>query len=113
MALGVLDKILMWSLKSALRQFLDFQTSNWQRVNALVTGHAVDDPIWWGCPTVKLHYKFDAEGRELKGCDVIPFWGLLQARTYAESFPHHLPRTIRVNPKNAHETRFFEQDQKG
>jgi hypothetical protein len=111
MALGVLDKIVMYFLKESRRMFYDFQSSKWQRVNAFVTGHLVHDPIWWGCPTVKLQYKFAAEGHSVDGWDVIPFLGLPQARTYAESFPKNLPRTIRVNPKNVHETHFFEQDQ--
>jgi hypothetical protein len=111
MALGVLDKILMCSFKSTLRLFYYFESSKWERVKALVTGHLVNDPIWWGCPTVKLHYRFDSEGHPIKGWDVIPFLGLPQARTYAESFPHNLPRIIRVNPKNPQETHFFERDQ--
>jgi hypothetical protein len=110
-ASGVLDKILMCSFKSVLRLSYDFESSKWDRVTALVTGHIVNDPIWWGCPTVKLFYRFDAEGRSIKGWDVIPFLGLPQARTYAESFSHNLPRIIRVNPKNPEETHFFEQDQ--
>lgn len=113
MALGVLDKILMYSFKSTLRLIYDFETSKWTRVNAVVTGHIVHDPIWWGCPTVKLHYKFNSEGRSIKGSDAIPFLGLLQAKTYAESFPHNLQRIIRVNPKNHEETHFFERDQDG
>ena len=100
MALGVLDKLLTYSFKSALRVLHYFGSSKWEHAKALVTGHVVIDPIWWGCPSVKLHYRFDSEGRSIKGWDVIPFPGLPQAKTYAESFPHNLPRIIRVNPKN-------------
>ena len=113
MAMGVLDTILACSFKSALRVFRYFESSKWERVNALVTGHIVHDPIWWGCPTVKLHYSFYAAGRTTKGWDVIPFLWLPEARTYAESFPHNLPRIIRVNPKNPQETQYFERDQTG
>ena len=113
MASGNLDKILVCSFKSALRVLRYFESSKWERVNASVTGHIVNDPIWWGCPTVKLHYRFYAEGHSIKGWDVIPFMWLTEARTYAESFTHNLPRIIRVNPKNAQETHFFERDQKG
>jgi hypothetical protein len=60
---------------------------------------------------VKGDYKFDYDGRSIKGGDVIPLSGVPQAKTYAESFTHNMPRIIRVNPKNPHETRFFEQDQ--
>jgi hypothetical protein len=112
-ASGNLDKILACSCKNALRLFRYFESSKWGRVNALVTGHIVNDPIWWGCPTVKLHYKFYAEGRSIKGWDVIPFVFLPDARAYAESFTHNLPKIIRVNPKNPQETHFFERDQKG
>lgn len=111
MALGVLDKLLTYSFKGALRVFHYFESSKWERAKALVTGHIVLDPIWWGCPSVKLHYKFDYDGSSTKGWDVIPFPGLPQAKTYAESFPHNLPRIIRVNPENPQETHFFERDQ--
>lgn len=112
MAVGVLDKLLTYSFKSILRVFYDSNSSKWKREKALVTGHVVLDPIWWGCPSVRLHYKFDVEGRPIKGFDVIPFLGLPQAKTYAESFSHNLPRIIRVNPKDPQETHFFESDQK-
>jgi hypothetical protein len=112
MAWGDLDTILVCSFKSALRVLRYFQTSKWERVNASVTGKIVNDPIW-GCPAVKLHYRFYAQGHSIKGSDVIPFVWLPEARTYAESFTHNLPRIIRVNPRNAQETHFFERDQKG
>jgi hypothetical protein len=70
------------------------------------------DPLF-GCPSVKLFYKFDFEGHSTKGSDVIPFSDVLRAKAYAERFPHNLPRTVRVNPENPQETRFFEWDQKG
>jgi len=112
MAWGDLDKILVCSFKNAVRVFRYFESSKWERVKASVTGQIVQDPIWWGCPTVKLHYRFYTEGHSIKGWDVIPFLWLPDARTYAESFSRNLPRIIRVNPKNAQETHFFERDQK-
>ena|ERR1035437_3163976 len=112
MALGVLDKLLTYSFKSALRVFHYFESYKWERARALVTGQVVLYPIW-GCSSVKLHYRFDSEGRSIKGWDVIPFPALPQAKTYADSFSHNLPRIVRVNPKNSQETHFFELDQKG
>jgi hypothetical protein len=78
----------------------------------LGTGHIVLDPFL-GCPSVKLHYKFDSNGRSIKGWDVIPALSLLPAKSYAENFPHNHPGTIRVNLQNPQNTRFFELDQKG
>lgn len=110
-ALGVLDIVLTYPFKSAVRVFHYFQSSKWERTRALVTGGIVLDPFL-GCPSVKLHYKFDSNGRSTKSWDVIPFTHRLPARAYAESFPHNHPVTIRVNPKNPQKTRFFEHDQK-
>lgn len=110
MALGVLDKLLTYSFKSALRMLYYFESSKWERARALITGQVVLYPIW-GCSSVELHYRFDSEGRSIRGWDVIPFPALQQAKTYAESFSHNLPRIIRVNPKNPQETHFFERDQ--
>jgi hypothetical protein len=110
MALGVLDKLLTYSFKSALRVVHYFESSKWERTEAQVTSQVVLYPIW-GCSSVKLHYRFDSKGRLIKGWDVIPFPALPQAKYYAESFSHNLPRIVRVNPKNPQETHFFERDQ--
>jgi len=111
-ALGSPDRVLMYLIKSAVRAFLYFISSNWERTRALVTGHIVLDPFL-GCPSVKLHYKFDSNGGSIKGWDVIPALSPLPAKSYAENFLHNHPVTIRVNPKNPQNTRFFELDQKG
>jgi hypothetical protein len=61
MALGVLDKLLTYSFKSALRLLYYLESSKWDRATALITGQVVLYPIW-GCSSVKLHYSFDSEG---------------------------------------------------
>jgi hypothetical protein len=109
-ALGSPDRILMWVIKNAVRAFHYVKSSDWERKRALVTGHNVLDPFI-GCPSVKLWYTFDVQGQPIKSSDVVPFTGALHAKAYAESFPHNLPRIVRVNPKNPQETRFFERDQ--
>jgi hypothetical protein len=106
----MLDTLLTFSVKSALRVFCYYKSSNWEQTTARVTGQMVLDPIF-GCPSVKLHYKFDYAGRSTKGSDLIPFPGTPQAKMYATSFTHNMMRIIRVNPKNPQETRFFEHDQ--
>ena len=104
----------LWTflVKSAIRMFYYFQSTNWKRTTAFVTGQVVLDSIW-GCPSVKLHYRFDSNGHPTKGWDVIPALSQPEARNYAESFSHNLPKIVRVNPKNPQETHFFERDQKG
>jgi hypothetical protein len=62
MALGVLDKLLTYSFKGALRVVHYFESYRWERARALITGQVALFPIW-GCSSVKLHYRFDSEGR--------------------------------------------------
>jgi hypothetical protein len=110
MALGSPDIALMFLIKSAVRVFHYFTSSNWERTKAVVTGHIVQDPFL-GCPSLKLFYKYDSNGGPAKGWDLIPFQSRPHAKYYAESFSHNMPRIIRVNPQNPQETRFFERDQ--
>lgn len=109
---GRADRILTYVVKCAVRVFRYYKTSSWEQATAVVTGQIVQDPLW-GCPSVKLHYKFDYDGNSIKGWDEIPLLGLWDAKTYADSLTHNMPRTIRVNPRNPRETRFFERDQGG
>jgi hypothetical protein len=110
MFFGTLDEVLTYLFKSALRAYRYYKSSSWEQTTAQVTGQIVLLPIW-GCASVKLHYKFDLDGHLIKSWDVIPFRFRLDAKSYAESFTHNMPRIIRVNPRNPQETRFFERDQ--
>jgi len=112
MFFGSLDEVLTYLFKSTLRGYRHYKSSSWERTTAQVTGQIVLLPIW-GCASVKLHYKFDFDGHSIKSWDLIPFRFRSDAKSYAESSPHNLPRTIRVNPKDPQETLFFEFDQQG
>jgi hypothetical protein len=106
----VLDIFLVYVFKCTIRVFYFFESLGWKRTVAKVTGRAVLNP-GWGCSSVRLHYRFDSNGHSIKSQDEIPFCMLWHSKTYAESFTHNLPRTIRVKPKNPQNTRFFEWDQ--
>jgi hypothetical protein len=108
----MLSQLLPYLFRIALRVSYYFKTSKWERTTAFVTGQIVVDTAW-GFPSVKLHYRFDSNGSFTKGWDVLPFHLGINAKAYAKSIPHNQPVTIRVNPKNSQETRFFERDQKG
>jgi hypothetical protein len=110
MYLGVLDKLLTYSIKSLIRAFRRQQSVKWERTRALVTGAIVVNPLW-GCSSVRLHYKYDLDGQSTKGSDIVPFLALWKAREYADSFPHNLPRVVRVDPNDTRNTRYFDIDQ--
>jgi hypothetical protein len=106
----VLDIILVYLFKSAVRVFHFFQSYRWERSRASFTDWAVVDP-GWGCPSVKVQYNFASGERSANGSDELPFYLRWHARTYAESLSRELRPIIRVNPNNARETHFFERDQ--
>jgi hypothetical protein len=99
------------TIRNVLRIFFYFESSNWDRVTALVTGCAIDESFWY--TAAHLHYKFEYLGSVMKGSDVHSFIGKYSAQDWAATFPHNFPVVIRVNPKNSQQTRFFEADQKG
>jgi hypothetical protein len=105
----VLDIILVYLFKSAVRVFHFFKSFRWERSKASFTDWSVVDPFW-GCPSVRLHYKFVSSGGSVKGSDEIPFYMRWHAKTYAASLSRDLHPIIRVNPKNAQDTHFFETD---
>jgi hypothetical protein len=110
MLFGTLDELLTYLIKSALRFYHYYKSSDWQQTKAHVTDQVALLPIW-GCASVKLHYKFELNRDLIESSDVIPFRFRLDAKTYAENFTRNVARVIRVNPGNPQETRFFRRDQ--
>jgi len=102
---------LLFFFRSIIRVFDYLKTSRWERTTASITDKTVLDPFW-GCASVELRYRYDSSLGPAEGLDRIPFQGRSFAAYYADSFTHNMPRTIRVNPENPKETRFFERDQK-
>jgi len=106
------ELLLTYSFKTLVRLFLYLTSLSWIRVAAFVTGQIAYEPLL-GCSSVKLYYKFERNGKWIKGSDIIPQLTLPEAKEYAASFTHNSPRTIRVNPNNPEVTRYFERDQGG
>jgi len=104
----VIDIFLVFLFKCVVRSVHFFGSSDWKRSTAFVKNWAVLDPIW-GCPSVKVRYVL--EGSSIESQDEIPFLFRGSARQYAERFSHTFPVTVRINPKNPDERRFFDEDQ--
>lgn len=106
----VIDIMLTFLFKITVRALHFFRSLKWERCTAMITGQIVQAPEW-GCPSVKLFYRFNSNGFTIKGWDEIPFYSRNHASYYANSFSHNLPRIVRVNPRNPQESQFFEKDQ--
>jgi hypothetical protein len=110
MGFGVADLVITFFLKITARAFLYLRSIRWKRTAAFVTGTIILEPFL-GCPSVKLCYRFDLNGHEIESWSKVPMSTMYDAKTYAGSFSHAMPRVIRVNPKNPERTLFFELDQ--
>jgi len=108
----VIDIVVAYLFKSAVRVFHFFRSYNWRRTKASFTDWTVENPDL-GCSSVEVHYRFASKEGSATGSDEIPFYMRWHAKTYAESLSRDLRPVIRVNPRNAHETQFFELDQRG
>jgi hypothetical protein len=108
---GTFDILLVYLYKASIRLFHFFQSRKWDRVVASLTGWTVVRPFWGG-PLLKVNYEFMVDGQLIIGQDEFSFFMPLQTMSYAKSLSRGLPSIIRVNPKNTHETRYFDHDQK-
>ncbi len=106
-----IDIFLMYLYRASIRLFHFFQSRKWDRVGASLTDWTVVNPFWGG-PSLKVYYEFMVNGHLITGRDEFSFLSPLQIRSYAKSLSRRLPSIIRVNPKNPHETRYFDRDQK-
>lgn len=107
----VIDIYLVYLYRACIRLFRFFQSQEWDRVVASLTDWTVVDPFWGG-PSLKVYYEFTVNGHLITGQDEFSFFMPLQTTSYAKSLSRGLPSIIRVNPKNAKETRYFDHDQK-
>ncbi len=106
-----IDIFLMYIYRAGIRRFHFSQSRKWDRTVASLTGWTVVRPFWGG-PLLKVNYEFMVDGHLITGQDEFSFFMPLQTMSYAKSLSRGLPSIIRVNPKNPHETRYFDRDQK-
>lgn len=106
-----LDFLLVYFFRASIRLVRFFKSRQWDRVVASLTDWTLVDP-WFGCRSLKVHYEFMVNGHLAKGSDEFTFVSQVGTKSYAESLSRGLPWIIRVNPKNPHETHYFDRDQK-
>lgn len=110
MGFGVADLVITFFFRVMVRAFLYLTSIRWTRTTALLTGHTVIEPLW-GCPSVKLSYRFDISGHAIEGCSKVPKLTTYFAKAYSGSFSPNMPKVIRIDPQNTGRTLFFEMDQ--
>jgi hypothetical protein len=108
---GVADLVITFFLKIIARAFLYLWSIRWKRATAVLTGQSILDPFF-GCPSVKLCYRFTLDGHERESWSKVPMLTMFDAKQYVGSLPHNMPRIIiRVNRRNPEVALFFDLDQ--
>lgn len=105
-----LDFFLVYFYRASIRLVGFFKSRKWDRVVASLTDWTVSEP-GRACLSLKVRYEFMVNGHLVVGCDEFSFISAWHTSSYAQSLSRGLPSIIRVNPRNPHETRYFDHDQ--
>jgi hypothetical protein len=106
----VLDILVVFLWKGALRIIGFIKSMRWVRTTVSVFRGDPLDP-YWGCPSVRVHYRIGTNQDSLEGCDEVPFLLRQRAKRYAAKLSLTPTIIVRVNPANSAETQFFASDQ--
>jgi hypothetical protein len=63
-----------------------------------------------GCPSVRIRFRIDWNGRLMVARTEVPFLLEQSAKLYALRYSKDLPITVRINPKNPGKLLFFDSD---
>ena len=94
----VLDVVIAYLIKSALRLRRAWGSSEWQRVRARVDSCWVGGGWVWNCPTAEVAYTYEFAGQTYKAIDSNPFFLTETAKGQAERFRPGEAAIVRVNP---------------
>ena len=94
----VLDVIIAYLIKSALRLRRAWGSGEWQRVRARVDSSWVGGGCVWNCPTAEVAYTYEFAGQTYSAIDSHPFFLTETAKGQAERFRPGEEAIVRVNP---------------
>jgi hypothetical protein len=106
----VIDIFLMFFVKAAIRTFRFIRSERWVRTVARILDVTLLDPDM-GCPLIRVDYQVIFDDQTLSGREEIPYCFRWSAKQYAQLLSRNPILTVRVNPDNPEEMRFFELDQ--
>jgi hypothetical protein len=95
----VLDVVIAYLIKSAIRWRRFWKSNKWERVQATVHSSRVGGGWVWNCPTAEVAYSYKFAGERHSAIDSDPFFFSSSAEEAAER--HHAGEkvTVRVNPR--------------
>jgi len=94
----VIDILIAFLIKSALRLRRAWGSGKWQRVEAKVdSAHLVGGWVW-NCPTTEVAYTYKFAGETYSAIDTNPFLSKSSAEVELERFRQGNRAVVRVNP---------------
>lgn len=94
----VIDIVIAYVIKSALRLRRGWGSGKWERVNAKVRSSLLGGGWVWNCPTRDVAYTYEFAGQTYSAIDSKPFLIENSAKVEIERFKPREPAVVRVNP---------------
>jgi len=94
----VIDIVIAFLIKSALRLGRAWGSSKWQRVKAKIDSSWLGGGWVWNCPTTEVAYTYEFAGQTYSAIDSNPFLSESSANVELERFKAGEQAVVRVNP---------------
>lgn len=94
----VIDIVIAFLIKSALRLRRSWGSGKWQRVKARVDSSCLAGGWVWNCPTTEVAYTYEFAGQSYSTIDSNPFLSESSAEVELERFRPGEHAVVRVNP---------------
>ena len=94
----VVDVVIAYVIKSALRLRRLWGSSRWPAVHARVDSSSLGGGWVWNCPTAEIAYTYEFAGQTYSAIDSNPFFLTETAKGQVERFRRGEAAIVRVNP---------------
>ena len=94
----VIDVLIAFLIKSALRLGRAWGSGKWQCVEAIVDSSHLAGGWVWNCPTTEVAYTYTFAGQTYSAIDCNPFLSESSANVELERFTPGKHAVVRVNP---------------
>lgn len=96
--MGLLDVLITYVIELIVRLGRTCVSSNWKSVTAKIVESRFDDNWVWDCPTVRIVYTYQIDGRTYSGMDSKAFFFSIFGEQDAERFKARETAIVRVDP---------------
>lgn len=107
----VIDVIVIFLWKQAVRICQGITSSKWDRKTAKILEVSASPATTPGCPVVKISYRFFIQEQAYECTSAVPFLFVGSAKQYAQALRSRDGVVVRVDPRNPERSLLFHGDQ--